>query len=111
MKGEAVKLERLKAHRDAIRDQLAKAQSANEDGIYGADRWSAHQIKTLERAEQLISILESKDTPDGTIIRLRSDQEFSPLKLAIAARSAAPSLPAPKESEPEIDELRALLGG
>jgi len=110
VKGEAVKLERLKAHRDAIRTQLAKAKSANDDGIYGADRWSAHQIKTLERAEQLISILESKDTPDGTIIRLSSDQEFSPLKRAIAARSAAPSLPAPEKSEHEINELRTLLG-
>jgi len=110
VKGEAIKLERLKAHRDAIQDQLAKAQSANEDGIYGADRWSAHQIKTLERADQLIAILESKDTPDGTIIRLSSDQEFSPLKRAIAARSSAPSLPAPAEAEPDMDELRALLG-
>ncbi|MCR4537211.1 hypothetical protein NUV89_02240 [Pseudomonas sp. 18.1.10] len=83
---------------------------ANEDGIYGADRWSQHQIKTLERADQLIEILESKDTPDGTIIRLSNDQEFSPLKRAIAARSTAPSLPAPENDEPDMDELRALMG-
>lgn len=110
VKGEGVKLERLKAHRDSIRVQLAKAQGANDDGVYGADRWSQHQLKTLERADQLIGILESDDTPDGTVIRLSSDQEFSPLKRAIAARSAAPSLPAPKEAEPTMDELRALLG-
>lgn len=110
IKGDTDKLERLKKHRDGIRLQLAKAQAANDDGIYGADRWSQHQIKTLERADQLIEILESKDTPDGTIIRLGNDQEFSPLKRAIAARSTAPSLPAPKESEPDMDELRALMG-
>lgn len=109
VKGDANKLERLKSHRDSISLQLGKARAANEDGIYGADRWSQHQIKTLERADQLIEILESKDTPDGTIIRLSNNQEFSPLKRAIAARSTAPSLPAPKE-EPDMDELRALMG-
>lgn len=109
VKGDTGKLERLKSHRDAIRVQLAKAKAANEEGIYGADRWSQHQIKTLERAGQLIQILESKDTPDGTIIRLSNDQEFSPLKRAIAARSTAPILPAPKD-ELDMDELRALMG-
>lgn len=109
IKGEAVKLERLKEHRDAIRDQLKKAQSDNEDGIYGADRWSAHQIKTLERTEQLIAILGSGETPDGSIIRLGDNQEFSPLRRAIAARSTAPRLPPSTENEPEIDELRDLL--
>lgn len=110
VKGDDSKLARLKIHRDGIRAQLAKAEAANEDGIYGADRWSQHQIKTLERADQLIQILESKDTPEGTIIRLSNDQEFSPLKRAIAARSTAPGLPAPKQDEPDMDEIRALMG-
>ena len=111
VKGETVKYERLKTQRDGIRLQLVKAQAANEDGIYGADRWSQHQIKTLERVDQLIDILESKDIPDGTVVRLSSDQEFSPLKRAIASRSATPQLPSPEESDPDMDELRALLGG
>lgn len=110
VKGEIVKLERLKAHRDAIRVQLAKAQRANDEGIYGADRWSQHQFKTLERADQLIGIHEADDTPDGTLIRLSSDQEFSPLKRAIAAKSAPLGLVPPSEAEPTINELRAVLG-
>ncbi|MFG0350832.1 integrase [Pseudomonas sp. zbq_5] len=110
VKGHTGKLEALKNYRDGIRAQLAKAQAANDDLIYGADRWSQHQIKTLERADQLIQLLESQDTPDGTIIRLSNDQEFSPLKRAIAANSAAPSLPAPKKDEPDLDEIRALMG-
>lgn len=109
VKGESAKYGRLKDFRDSIRLQLSKAQAANEDGIYGADRWSQHQIKTLEKADQLVEILSSKDVPDGTIVRLNSDQEFSPLKRAIAAHSTAPSLPAPKRNEPDLDELRALL--
>ncbi|NNA26927.1 integrase [Pseudomonas lundensis] len=110
IKGEAEKYGGLKEHAEGIRLQLAKAQAANEEGIYGADRWSQHQIKTLEVADQLVEILGSKDIPDGTIVRLKSDREFSPLKRAIAARSTTPSLPAPASKEPDMDELRALLG-
>jgi hypothetical protein len=110
VKGEALKLERLRTQRDLIRTQLAKAKSANADGVYGADRWTQHQLKTLDRVEQLIGILESPDTPDGTVIRLRGGQEFSPFKRALAARSAAPKLSKLEEAEPDMDELRALMG-
>ncbi|MNU78950.1 hypothetical protein D3C71_685530 [compost metagenome] len=117
VKGESVKLERLKAHRNGIQMQLAKSQNAEEQGVYGADRWTQHQLKTLERANQLIQILESPDVPDGTIVRLSNDQEFSPLKRAIAARSttkklAAPTPPAQNDEgdELDMDELRELMG-
>ncbi|MCO8165222.1 integrase [Pseudomonas sp. 21LCFQ010] len=116
IKGDKVKLERLILVRDGTRSQLAKAREADEQGVYGADRWAQHQIKTLERAEQLISILESPDTPDGTIVRLSNDQEFSPLKRAIAARSATPKLKAPTppaqndDEDLEMEELRDLMG-
>ncbi|MNE79393.1 hypothetical protein D3C80_1758700 [compost metagenome] len=112
-----MKLERLKAHRNGIQMQLAKSQNAEEQGVYGADRWTQHQLKTLERANQLIQILESPDVPDGTIVRLSNDQEFSPLKRAIAARSttkklAAPTPPAQNDEgdELDMDELRELMG-
>lgn len=117
VKGEGMKLERLRVHREGIRLQLAKAQSADAEGIYGADRWTQHQLKTLERTDQLITILENPEIPDGTIVRLSNDQEFSPLKRAVAARSSTPKLPDQSAaSEPSadaddhIDELRALMG-
>ncbi|MNJ42419.1 hypothetical protein D3C77_373900 [compost metagenome] len=116
IKGDAIKLQRLKALRDGTEAQLAKARSADEAGVYGADRWSQHQIKTLERANQLIEILESPDMADGTIVRLSNDQEFSPLKRALAARSTSPKLTAATPSaqndddELDMDELRELMG-
>ncbi|MCO6059018.1 integrase [Pseudomonas sp. MOB-449] len=107
VKGDATKLDRLKQQRSLAQIQLEKAKAADTSGTYGADRWSQHQIKTLERLDQLIQMLESPDLPDGTVIRLSHDQEYSPLKRELAARQASPRLPSP---EPEIDELRALLG-
>jgi len=109
VKGDAEKLERLKLQRDGIRLQLEKAKAASAEGIYGADRWTQHQLKTLERADALINLLESSQTPDGTVIWLSNDQEHSPLKRAIAARSSGAALEQPPA--PDINELRLLLAG
>lgn len=107
VKGDSTKLDRLRQQRGLIQMQLEKAKAADSAGTYGADRWSQHQIKSLERLDQLIQMLESPELPDGTAIRLSGDQEYSPLKRELAARQTSPSLPS---SEPDVDELRALLG-
>lgn len=109
VKGDAGKLERLKLHRDGICLQLTKAKAASAGGIYGADRWTQHQLKTLERTDALIDLLESAKTPEGTVIWLSNNQEHSPLKRAIAARSSEPALEQPPE--PSIDEIRLMLAG
>lgn len=109
VKGDAEKLARLRLQRDGIRLQLEKAKAASVDGVYGADRWTQHQRKTLERADALIDLLESPQTPEGTVVWLSNDQEHSPLRRAIAARSSELAL----EDSPtsDLDELRSLLVG
>jgi hypothetical protein len=108
VKGDSEKLARLKLQRDGIRLQLEKAEAAASDGIYGSDRWTQHQRKTLERADALVNLLESPHTPEGTIIRLSDDNEHTALKRAVAARSGEASLK--QSTSPDIDELRRLLG-
>ena len=111
IKGDDQRLARLRLEREAIRMQLEKARYASADGLHGADRWSLHQEKTLARVNQLIEILESPGSPVGSVIRLSNDQEYSPLKRELAARSVAPELVAPSPSEaPAIHELRSLFG-
>lgn len=107
VKGDATKLDRLRQQRSLTYVQLEKAKSADASGTYGADRWSQHQIKTLERLEQLIQILESPDLPDGTAIRLSNEHEYSPLRRELAARQSSSRSISP---EPGIGELRKLLG-
>ncbi|WP_243055748.1 integrase [Pseudomonas sp. BP01] len=107
VKGDVTKLDRLRQQRNLTHMQLEKAEAADTSGTYGADRWSQHQIKTLERLDQLIQMLESPDLPNGTAIRLSNDQEYTPLKRELAARQSSRRLPS---SEPDIDELRNLLG-
>ncbi|MDP5799766.1 integrase [Pseudomonas aeruginosa] len=103
VKGDAEKLERLKVQRNLTQIQLDKAKAADVSGSYGADRWSQHQLKTLERLDQLIQIMESPAVPEGSVIMLNNDQEFSPLKREIAARQATPQLPGTIPDMPLLD--------
>ena len=98
--------------REGILIQLEKARDGSEHSLYGADRWSQHQYKTLERINQLIEILESPNTPIGSVIRLSNDQEFSPLKRELAARTDVLKLARTIQADaPEPDELRLFFGG
>lgn len=108
VKGDGEKLKRLKRVRDGTRLQLEKAEAASAQSTYGADRWTQHQRKTLERVDQLIQLLESPQTPDGTVIWLSDDQEHSRLKRVMAAKSPGVTVETPEV--PDIDELRQLFG-
>lgn len=103
IKGDAVKLERLKEQRRLTQVQLDKARAADESGYFGADRWSQHQLKTLERLDQLIEIMENPEIEDGSVIWLNNDQEYSPLKRELAARQGTSRLPEPEPEMPLLD--------
>jgi hypothetical protein len=64
----------------------------------------------LERVTQLIEILESLETPIGSVICLSDDQEFSPLKRELDARSkTSDNVPTVTSGLPSLDDMRALL--
>ncbi|MCF5166866.1 integrase [Pseudomonas congelans] len=110
VKGDAVKLQRMKQQRDLIAEQLDRARAEDVAGTFGADRWSSHHLRTLERLNQLIQIMESPELSDGDLIRLSNDQEFSPIKRELAARRSTPKITAEKsEDDPDLEDLRALL--
>lgn len=106
IKGDADKLERLKVQHRLTQVQLNKARAADESGYFGADRWSRHQLQTLERLDKLIEVMENPDIRDGSVIMLDNDQEHSPLKRELTARQAAGQLP---ESDPEMPLLDFVM--
>jgi hypothetical protein len=101
IKGDGEKLNRLKLQRDMIKTQLKKTKNGMADGYYGADRWHEHQKATLERADELISLLESEDIKGGAIIRLRNQREYSAMKRELAMIEAQEKLSDTKLSEEE----------
>lgn len=70
IKGESHKETNLRARKAETDRLLAEAKQALNDGEYGADAWVAHQTKTLERINSLLSIYEDPSVPNGARIRL-----------------------------------------
>lgn len=111
VKGDLVKLQRMREQRALIKQQLERARAEDTAGTFGADRWSQHHLQSYERLDQMIALMESPDLKDGDVIRLTSDQEFSPIKRELAVRTSTPLIVSSPSSEaPDLDEVRTLLG-
>ena len=107
VKGDDLKFRRLLDRYALEKQQFERASKAIEDGDYGADRWYESKKRTIERLEELISIMKSDHIEKGALIRLKNDTEHSPLKRAVAAKEAE------VQAQPKIDraQLQKLLGG
>lgn len=77
------RISRLKQRLELIRQLIARAEAEIADGVAGADRWYEIHKLTESRLSELIAIMEDPSVRDGTIIRLRNEAEFSPLRRAL----------------------------
>lgn len=50
---------------------LSMAEKQSEAGVYGANRWVAHQRQTLERLNQLCELLDNPVVQQGAVIQLK----------------------------------------
>lgn len=112
IKGDNEKLKRIKDLRSMNEAQLKRALEAAENGYFGADRWVQFHQGKLERANQLIEILESPDIEDGAVIHMGIDVGFSPIKRVLAEQSQDESRQlTDQQADPDgLESLRKLLG-
>jgi hypothetical protein len=106
IKGDRSKTARVKSQLELAEEQLRQAKEAVVEGYYGAERWQEHHQATVARLRNLVGILEDPTVPEGSLVRLTTANEFSPIRLAIQDRI--------RLEEPctdTFDELQALLGG
>jgi hypothetical protein len=106
VKGDKSKTARIKEQLELAEAQLWKAEEAVAGGYYGANRWQEHHQATVGRLRNLTSILEDSTVPEGSLIRLTKQNEFSPIRLAIQDRKL---LEGPGSST--FNDLRAMPGG
>lgn len=103
MKGDEVRLGRVKARLAEVERDLIAARAAMQGGFTGADRWVEHHEKTVARLRQLVVILESPEVPDGSQIKLRDGKDYSHVRRAIAVRTgdnqALPNLDSTLEND------------
>ncbi len=81
------RLDHLRHRLQQVSELVARAEEEIAEGTAGADRWYEIHLKTQARLSELISILENPSIPDGTIVRLRDDEDFSPLRRTLRSRS------------------------
>lgn len=83
------RVERMKERLTQVGALMERAAAEIANGTAGADRWFETHQMTHQRLAQLIEIMESAQVPDGTLIRLKADQEFSPVRRALRVRSTS----------------------
>ncbi|TKB02000.1 hypothetical protein E5672_16000 [Alteromonas portus] len=113
VKGDEEKLKRVKFLRDRTKEQLTKALDAAKEEFFGADKWVKHHTERLERAEQLVSLMESEEIEDGAIIKLSNDNEFTPLKRVLNEKPELKSLDKSNDDNANseaLNKLKSLLG-
>ena len=104
VKGDATALARIKAQQDHHTVECTKALDAVLDGAGVADRWLEHGLKTVVHLEQLMTLLESDDVEEGSVIRLSGAGDITHLSRALEQRL-------PKLRDPLLPEsIRELIG-
>jgi hypothetical protein len=67
-------------------------------------------VLTEKRMANLIDVLDNPEIPNGSIIKLRNENEFNPLRRAIESRLDDQALTTPAK-QPVLENLRNLLRG
>jgi len=83
VKGDAVKLERLKKRLASEEAALESDKEAMDEGTIGADRHYNKRLETIKYCSEIIDKLSDSDLPDGTLIKLSSGLEVSHLDKAL----------------------------
>jgi hypothetical protein len=86
-----------------------QAELEINQGTAGADRWYEIHTLTERRLCELIEILENPSIQDGSIVKLRNEFEFSPIRRAVEIKLNAGNIN-PQERT-YLEDMRALLGG
>jgi hypothetical protein len=65
--------------------ELARKAAAN--GAIGADRWTAHQLRTVERLRKMKAIHEDDSIPNGSIVQLSTPEMPSEIRISVEKRA------------------------
>lgn len=110
IKGDEFREAKIRRHREETRELLAFANAANDEGDVSANRWVEHQQKTLERLDQLCSILEDPRVPQGAVIQLSGVVPASRLEQAAEERKARATRPQGSRALPSLADTHAHVG-
>jgi len=83
IKGDAVTLDRITCLEQQLQISLDRAEKEQQAGTFGADRWIDHYKWELTHTRTMRMMLERKDVPDGTALRIPDAHDPSPVQRAM----------------------------
>ena len=86
IKGDAQKTDRIRQCLRDAEEHHERDLQAQEEGWLHADRWFEFNRKKVERLSNLMQIFEDSSVPEGTIIQMTNDNEYSPIEVALNDR-------------------------
>jgi len=105
VKGDEVKLERLKKRLASERSALDSDKEAMDEGTIGADRHYNKRLETIYFCSELIEKLTDDNLPDGSLIKLSSCHEMSHLDKAMDINNKKRLPKIEKNRKPKVQVL------
>lgn len=109
IKGFSSSLELLKTREKQVSELLEKSRNGYQMGIFGADRWVSSQGWRLAHIRTKIRLLEDKNTPDGTPIRIPEEYDPSPVKVALLDKGFNVGIQTPESLETKMTDILGRL--
>lgn len=109
VKGDVAAETNLRQMQKETYELLEKAKAAMDEGEYGANEWVKHQTLTLERLDQLITILDNPNVPVGSVIQLTGVVAASRLAQAVEQRKALEGSKFINQTIHSMSDVHALL--
>ncbi|MBA4784383.1 MAG: hypothetical protein H2046_01280 [Rhizobiales bacterium] len=111
IKGDAVHREKISNRHDMTSKQLDGALKAMAADYHGADRWVQSHQASIARMEEMLTIHDDPNIPDGTVISLRGASRDGELAMALRDRDAgfSPANPADAVANRDGTLLDAIL--
>lgn len=105
VKGDTEKTSMLRQRLDEARGLMEKAVSAVGEGYSGSDRWLEHHQSTVDRLQQLCTIMDDPAVPNGAVIQL------SPPKMPLRIEPSSSNLQIESDDEQSrmLAEIRLLM--
>ncbi|WP_444633471.1 hypothetical protein [Cupriavidus oxalaticus] len=108
VKGDHITLDRILVLEQQTADLLDRARHAEEEGIFGADRWVDNHKWKLAHVRAMRMTLENSSVPDGALIRIPEGHDPSAIQRVLMELDAVPNLDSPSSALPI--EIKALTG-
>ncbi|WP_219703974.1 hypothetical protein [Marinomonas lutimaris] len=85
IKGDDDKCDRIRRRLELEKKVLQKDKKAVDDKVQGAEQWYQRRKITAERLEQLLTLMESPDIENGSLIKLSNVEDITQLDRAMIA--------------------------